>query len=298
MAPALVTLLYVPVVLWVALGLGLIVAFRRSTAGVVLRLATAFLALWALFATTSLVWVLSNGGYGALLVLARTPFAIFEIGAWRLWAIGAVGAFGVFAVAFTLNQLAGQGLLAVLRPTPLRWPHRLPHPSGRTSLLRYDGPRPEAFSFALLAWGGRGRPWVHRHEVILVSDALLAALTPEEMEAVVAHELGHVRGLDARYLTFFRTLARMMVWDPVLGHIARALTRREEYLADDAAVALTRHPMALARALFKSLTFATPGPPRPGVSFVGPGDRPGRVETLRRIERLIAMAEHDNGPAP
>ncbi|HYK93096.1 MAG TPA: M48 family metalloprotease, partial [Thermoplasmata archaeon] len=129
------------------------------------------------------------------------------------------------------------------------------------------------------------------HEVIVLSDGLLDALTSVEVEAVVAHELGHVRDLDARYLTFFRTLARMMRWDPLFALFASSLTRREEYRADDDAVSQTRRPLALARALFKAST-RTSAASRVGVnSFLGSPGRRGSIETRRRIERLIALAE-------
>ncbi|HEV2231159.1 MAG TPA: M48 family metalloprotease, partial [Thermoplasmata archaeon] len=252
MTAALVVVLYLPVLVWIGTGVGLIVAYRRSAPVVVLRLAATFLGLWALLATTTLIWVLANGGWGAILTLLHSPLTIFEPRWAMLWAAGALGALAVFVVAFLLNQLVGRGFLHLLHPTPLSWPHRLPRPVERTSLLRYPSARAEAFSFTLLAMRGGGRRRPHRHEVILLSDELLARLEPVEVEAAIAHELGHIRGLDARYLTFVRTLARMMRWDPLLAYLASSLTRREEYRADDEAVALTRNPLALARALYKA----------------------------------------------
>ncbi|HZY92298.1 MAG TPA: M48 family metalloprotease [Thermoplasmata archaeon] len=290
MLPALVALLYVPVLVWISTGVVLLFAYRRSGPRLVLRLAAAFLGLWALLATTTLVWVLGNGGLPALARLTREPLALFEPQYGMLWLAGGAGAFAVLTLAFLLNQLVGRGFLHLLHPTPLRWPHRLPVPTERTSLLRYPSEAPEAFSFTLLNVVGSGRLRPHRHEVILLSDGLLARLTAEELEAVVAHELGHVRDLDARYLTFFRTLSRLMRWDPVLAVLAASLTRREEYEADDAAVALTRRPMALARALYKASAASGSAPLGRASAFLGVGGRRGRTETLRRIERLIALA--------
>jgi len=76
MFPPLVGLLYVPVAVWVATGFGLMVAFQRAAPSVVLRLAAAFLALWALLATTTLVWVLRNGGWSAVLAAPPSSRAI------------------------------------------------------------------------------------------------------------------------------------------------------------------------------------------------------------------------------
>ncbi len=298
MVPALVALLYLPVLVWVLTGLLLLGAFRRAAPRLVLRLAAAFLALWALLATTTLAWVLTNGGWSAMMTLLHEPLALFDPRFVLLWAVGAFGALVVFSAAFLLNQLVGRGFLHLLRPLPLDWPPRLPRPATRTSLLRYPSATAEAFSFTLLAVRGGGRRRPHRHEVILLSDELVDRLSPEELEAVVAHELGHVRGLDARYLTFVRTLARLMRWDPLLAALASSLTRREEYQADDEAVAITHRPLALARALFKASTLPT-APGRPWASgFLGGGGRGAARETARRIERLIALAASGAYGAP
>lgn len=292
MFPPLVGLLYAPVVVWVGTGLGLLVAFRRSAPTVVLRLASVFLATWALLATTTLAWVLANGGAVAVLALLRSPLLLFEPRYAGLWVAGALGALAILALAFTLNQLVGRGFLRLLRPVPLAWPEGIPRPAATTSLLAFDSARAEAFSFTILEIGaGRRRP-VGRHEIVLLSRPLLSRLTADEVEAAVAHEIGHVRGLDGRYLTFLRTLARMMRWDPMIAYLARSLTRREEYRADDEAVKLTGRPLSLARAIFKVSTLDEGGTvPAFAAGFLGSGGRASRRETLERIQRLVRMAE-------
>jgi Zn-dependent protease with chaperone function len=291
MPSPLFAVLYIPVVVWVATGLGLLYAFRRSAPPVVLRLAATFLALWALLATTTLVWVLTHGGWAAIVRLFQHPLALFAPSAAPLWVEGAVGAFLIFALAFVLNQLVGRGFLYLLHPVARPWPERLPTPAERTTFEVFPSTRPEAFSFTLLEFGGGSLGW-HRHEVILMSDGLEARLVPAEVEAVVAHELGHIRGLDSRYLTFLRTLSRMMRWDPLLAYLAYSLTRREEFRADEEAARLTRRPMSLARALYKAMATESPaGAPVAGDGFLGGvGDR-SRREALERVDRLVAMAE-------
>jgi Zn-dependent protease with chaperone function len=288
--PPVVLLLYAPVVVWVATGLGLLLAFRRSAPPVVLRLAAAFMALWALLATTTLVWVLANGGGSAIVTLARSPFLLFSDRYAALWLYGGIGAVLVFSTAFVVNQLVGRGFLRLLGTTVVAWPAGLPRPAERTSLLAFRSERAEAFSFTLLEFGGAGRGWWHRHEVVLLSRALWARLEPDEREAVVAHELGHVRGLDGRYLTFLRTLSRMMRWDPLLAYLTARLTSREEYRADYEAAKMTRRPLALARALYK-VSLVTDRDPSPAPGFLGGGGSRGRREALDRIRRLVALAE-------
>jgi len=98
-----------------------------------------------------------------------------------------------------------------------------------------------------------------------------------------------------RYLTFFRTLSRLMRWDPILAYFAESLTRREEYRADLDAVELTRRPRAMARALYKATFLApTSGSSLPGLLGVG-GPR-GRRQAVERIRRLVALAESGRFP--
>jgi Zn-dependent protease with chaperone function len=288
-----VGLLYIPVLAWVGVGVGLLLAYRRSTSTVVFRLAAVFLGFWALFATTGFAWVLANGGWKAVVRLAYAPWVIFEPRFFGLWVAGALGAFAVFLTAFLLSQAVGRGFLALLRPRALKWPRRLPRPATPTDLLSFASSRIEAFCFTLLEFHGPAS--VRRREVILLSEGLLCRLTPDEQEAVVAHELGHIRGLDGRYLTFFRTLSRLMRWDPVLAVLADRLTQREEFRADLDAVELTRHPRALARALYKACALERGGA-RPLPGLLGPGGRRGRRQAVERIRRLVTLAESGRFP--
>jgi len=290
--PGVGALLLVPA-LWAGVGLGLLLAFRRSASTVVFRLAAGFLAVWALIATTALAWVLANGGLSAIATLIASPLTILEPRFVGLWAVGAVGAFGIFLTAFLLSQAVGRGYLALRRPRELDWPARLPTPATPTDLLAFPSPHVEAFSFTLLE-PERAR-WLRRRDVILLSDGLLERLSPGEVEAVVAHELGHIRELDGRYLTFFRTLARLVRWDPILAYLADRLTEREEYRADLDAVELTGRPRTLARALFKA--GGLDGAGRPGAAgLLGAGGRRGRRQAMERIRRLVALAESGRFP--
>jgi Zn-dependent protease with chaperone function len=283
--------LYLLALGWASLGVGLLVAFRRSTSTVVFRLAAAFLALWAFVATTGLIWVVANGGWTGMLRLAAAPLVIANPSNAELWAAGALGVFAIFLTAFVLSQAVGRGYLAVRRPRGLDWPARLPAPRVPTDLLAFASPRVEAFSFTLLEPGGAAL--LRRRNVILVSDGLLDGLTPDETEAVVAHELGHLRELDGRYLTFFRTLSRLFRWDPILAYLADRLTEREEFRADLDAVELTGRPRTLARALFKAGS-ASGGRVVPG--FLGASGPRGRRQAIERIRRLVALAESGRFP--
>ncbi|MHB1435261.1 MAG: M48 family metalloprotease [Thermoplasmata archaeon] len=284
----------IPVASWLALGVGLLVAVRRSDSPIVLRLAAVFLGVWSLLATTALVAVVLAAERHQLPGEVLSTGGLFSPAEAELWALGALGALGVLALAFGLNQIVARGLLHLGHPQTLRWPPALGPAPPSLRLVSFASPRIEAFSFTLLEVGGsRG---IRRTEIIFVSEASRHRLTDDEQVAVIAHEWGHIRGLDSRYLTFFRTLARMMRWDPVVGYCASSLTRREEYRADREAARLTGRPEVLARALWKAATFSTPDLGRGYGGFTGRGVRGRRSEVVRRIERLLPRAEVPRDP--
>ncbi len=291
---AVVGLVILPVAAWGALGLGLWLALRRSTSALVFRLAAVFLAVWAVFATTGVAWVITAGGWSAFVRLASSPQIIFEPSFALVWLSGAVGAFGIFLLAFLLSQVVGRGYLALHRPRPVAWPPSLSRPVTPTELLAFRSAHPDALAFTLLELRGFLR--VERRDVILVSDGLIQRLTPTEFEAVVAHELGHIRELDGRYLTFFRTLSRMMLWDPIFALFATRLTEREEFRADSDAVEWTHRPRSLARALYKAAAVAEVRSPTFLPGLLGTGGRRGRQQATERIRRLVALAESGRFP--
>lgn len=139
-----------------------------------------------------------------------------------------------------------------------------------------DDPAPNAFA--------TGRD--PKHAVVAATTGLLAIMDDSELEAVMAHELGHVRNYDIRVMMivfglvsaigFIADMLLNFMWfggndedsspNPlfiVLGIVAAllapivamliqlAVSRRREYLADGSGVLLTRYPEGLARALEK-----------------------------------------------
>lgn len=129
-----------------------------------------------------------------------------------------------------------------------------------------------------------------RHAAVAVTRGLRATLTRDELAAVMAHEMAHVRHLDVRFAMLLATMVglivmasdaawRMMRFAPrarsskdgggaamvifmvaiLLAVVAAplamliqfAFSRQREYLADAGAVELTRNPEALISALEK-----------------------------------------------
>src|SRR5471032_2297701 len=135
---------------------------------------------------------------------------------------------------------------------------------------------------------------------ITVTRGLINALNDREIEAVLGHELTHIRNGDVRMLV----IAVVIAW--VLSIVIRfALSRQREYLADAGSVELTKNPDAMISALRKiEGRGEIPGAnsavmemcidnPREGFSNIF--DTHPSVE--KRVEALVKFAGgHDPGP--
>jgi heat shock protein HtpX len=137
-----------------------------------------------------------------------------------------------------------------------------------------DDPAPNAFA--------TGRD--PQHAVVAATTGLLSIMEDDELEAVMAHELGHVKNYDIRVMMivfglvsaigFIADMIFHMMWfssdddspNPIFMVLAivaaivapfvamlvqLAVSRRREYLADSTGAMTTRYPEGLARALEK-----------------------------------------------
>ncbi len=148
---------------------------------------------------------------------------------------------------------------------------RIPVPK----LYVIDSPSPNAFAT------GRDPD----HALVCATTGLLKTLNKSEIEAVVAHELSHIKNYDIRLMMIVAVLigslsllVRSVYWgrgsskkssrnssgvlailglfflilSPLIGKLVQlAISRKREYLADSSAVKLTRQPSTLISALQK-----------------------------------------------
>jgi heat shock protein HtpX len=134
-----------------------------------------------------------------------------------------------------------------------------------------------------------------QHAVVAATTGLLAIMEDDELEGVMAHELGHVQNYDIRVSTivfglvvavgfiadillrfsFFSGgnrnnnnnsnpvvmilgIVALVVSPIVAGVVQAAVSRQREYLADATGAMTTRHPEALASALGKLAAYGRP----------------------------------------
>lgn len=128
-----------------------------------------------------------------------------------------------------------------------------------------------------------------QHGIVAITSGLLEQLDRDELQGVMAHEMGHIRNYDIRYMTMVTILAgtitlladyfRNMIWWGVRSRdrdngpltliffvvglvlsiispiaavlLSLAVSRQREFLADASAAEMTRYPEGLANALQK-----------------------------------------------
>lgn len=122
-----------------------------------------------------------------------------------------------------------------------------------------------------------------QHAVVAVTDGIMHLLSPQELEGVVAHEIGHIVNRDILIQTIagvmasaIVTLANIFQFSAIFGNrdsenggsgfgaiilallaplaaglIHMAISRSREYLADETGARLCNQPLALAGALYK-----------------------------------------------
>ncbi|MGJ4843518.1 M56 family metallopeptidase [Leifsonia sp. Le1] len=71
--------------------------------------------------------------------------------------------------------------------------------------------------------------------VTVLSEGMIALLTPEQLDAVVAHEHAHLRQKHHLLLDAFRSWKRALPWFPIANRAQDAVALLIEMLADDAA---------------------------------------------------------------
>ncbi len=123
--------------------------------------------------------------------------------------------------------------------------------------------------------------------MILLPASALTALTPEQLEVVLMHELAHVRRADYLWNLVQRTIETLFFFHPAVWWIGSKLRQERELCCDDMAVQLCADPLTYATALLRLEEQRTQ---RLNLVMALDGNRP--LSSLRmRIARVLGEAD-------
>ncbi len=118
--------------------------------------------------------------------------------------------------------------------------------------------------------------------MILLPSATLLGLTPEQLEAVLAHELAHIRRFDYAVNLVQMLLETLLFYHPAVWWVSARIRHERELCCDDLAVESCGNALCYARALTRLERLRLEAPGMAMASTGGP--------LLYRIQRLMGAA--------
>ena len=130
--------------------------------------------------------------------------------------------------------------------------------------------------------------------MVLLPAALAAGLSPDQMQAVVTHELAHIRRLDLLVNMMQRLIEAVLFFHPVVWFVSRRISVEREnaaddHGADDRLAAAAHYADALLRMAELSSTLRNTGIAHRAATLAASGT--GATDFRRRIMRLIGDAD-------
>jgi beta-lactamase regulating signal transducer with metallopeptidase domain len=126
----------------------------------------------------------------------------------------------------------------------------------------------------------------HLKPVVLVPVGLLAALSPAEVEAILIHELAHIKRRDFLVNLLQNITEIVFFFNPAVLWISALIRTERENCCDDLALAHDNNKATYIRALVSCEEYQSSVPPY-AMAFPG-----GRNTLLHRVRRLVSNRNH------
>jgi bla regulator protein blaR1 len=195
-----------------------------------------------------------------------------------------VAAWALGLAFFVLRTLGGYWYLSRLRrsgqaPGDERWQRRLDEIAASMGVRGKVGLMESARVFVPVVIG-------FLKPVVLLPVGLLNQLSMEEAEAVLAHELAHIRRWDYLVNLLQSFLETLYYFNPAAWYISTTVRNERENCCDDLAVAWCGSPLAYAYALVR-IQEREPQTPLFALSMAGNGK-----PLLKRVKRILNQPNH------
>ncbi|QHV95652.1 M56 family metallopeptidase [Spirosoma endbachense] len=127
----------------------------------------------------------------------------------------------------------------------------------------------------------------HLKPVILIPLGLLSQLPPGQIEAIVVHELMHIRRNDYLVNLLQQVSEVVFFFNPALLWLSACIREEREYCCDELAIAQLGHRRQYAEALIRFKELSLTSSPSGGIAFTGT-----RTSLLSRISRIVTKQNH------
>lgn len=115
--------------------------------------------------------------------------------------------------------------------------------------------------------------------MILLPVGALAGLPPQQLEAIIAHELAHIRRHDYLVNLLQAVIEALLFYHPAVWWVSRQIRQEREHCCDDLAVAVSGDLMTYARALLEMEQLRAAAPQLAVAAYGG--------LLMNRIQRLL-----------
>ena len=129
--------------------------------------------------------------------------------------------------------------------------------------------------------------------VVLLPASALAALSPQQLEAILAHELAHIRRHDYLVNLLQTLVETLLFYHPAVWWLSRRIRIERENCCDDLAVSLCGDPVAYANALADLESLRSETAPTHHIAMAATGGA-----LLQRVRRLLGAPSSHSGRGP
>jgi beta-lactamase regulating signal transducer with metallopeptidase domain/uncharacterized protein YnzC (UPF0291/DUF896 family) len=177
-----------------------------------------------------------------------------------------------FLLVERLRLKKGKAVTGALRARCFELQRRL----GLPSVVRYC----ESWQLAAPAVAGWFRP------VVLLPVSVLTGLTEQQLDAVIAHELAHVKRLDS-FVNLFQIAAEtLLFYHPAVWWLSRRIRAERENCCDDVAISVCGNAVEYARALATMAEWQS----APALAMAA-----NRSPLAERVARLLGVTKLSGG---